>query len=148
MPDDAMTGFIFEAVLEYTAHLHAEHSDYSLPSCPNHLHILHGMHLPHSCQVWHAFTGKTEYNSWKLASNLYNKNHYTVHYKNLKLYLDAGMRITKVHKVLSFTQSIWLKSMALKNFLERFTETVQYGRVWQNDGKPAKSCTNQNRYRA
>jgi hypothetical protein len=34
---------------------------------------------------------------------------YVVHYCNLKTYLRLGMRLTKVHRVMAFTQSLFLK---------------------------------------
>ena len=46
----------------------------------------------------------------KLVLNLGNKKKYRVHYKNLQLYLPLGMKLTKVHKSLSFKQSNWLNS--------------------------------------
>ena len=45
----------------------------------------------------------------KLTPNLRDKSNYVTHYRNLKLYLELGMKIKKVNKVISFSQSPWLK---------------------------------------
>ena len=38
----------------------------------------------------------------KLIPNIGNKTNYVVHYKNLKLYLSLGMKMTIIHRVLKF----------------------------------------------
>ena len=44
----------------------------------------------------------------KLIPNLYNKIRYPVHYKNLKYYLLLGIKIKKIHRILSLKQKNWL----------------------------------------
>ena len=45
----------------------------------------------------------------KLFPNLGDKVKYVVHYKNLEYYLSLGIKLVKIHRILSSKQSNWLK---------------------------------------
>ena len=49
--------------------------------------------------------GKTE----KLILNLKDKENYVLHYKILEFYESLGLKVKKVHRIISFKQSPWLK---------------------------------------
>jgi hypothetical protein len=53
--------------------------------------------------------------STKLVPNLRNKTKYMCHYRNLRFYLEHGLRLTKVHRVIKFDQSAWLEPYITKN---------------------------------
>ena len=46
-----------------------------------------------------------------LIPNLGNRTNYVLCYKNLPLYLSLGMKLTKIHRVLKFKQSDWMKKI-------------------------------------
>ena len=46
---------------------------------------------------------------------LNDKKNYVVHYRTLKLYLQLGLKLKKIHKVLEFDQKPWMKDYINKN---------------------------------
>ena len=55
----------------------------------------------------------------KLVPNFFDKEKYVIHYKNLKLYLRLGLKLKKIHHVLEFNQSQWLKQYVELNAQKR-----------------------------
>ena len=104
--DDATYGYILEVDLNYPEELHDMHSDF--PLAPEKMSITEDMLSPHSREIERKLAFK-HFESTKLVPNLYNKEKYILHYRNLKLYLKLGMELSRVHNVLRFKQEPWLK---------------------------------------
>jgi len=45
----------------------------------------------------------------KVIQNLQNKNNYVAHYRNLQFYIKHGLKITKIYRIVSFSQKTWIK---------------------------------------
>jgi len=101
--EDSPTGYVLDCDLQYPLHLHDTHFDY--PLAPEHLTISPEMLNPFAANL----AGKTWKPTQKLILNLFNKTNYVTHYRNLQFYMKHGLILTKVHRVLSFTQRAWLK---------------------------------------
>jgi len=106
VPDDAPEGYILEVDIQYPDNLHDVHSDY--PLCPEANFIDPSDLSPYTISLANKLKYKPS-RCQKLVCNLRNKQRYAVHYRNLKLYVRLGMVVTKIHRVISFTQSRWLK---------------------------------------
>ena len=85
---DSPTGYILEVDLEYPQDVHDEHTD--LPFCPT-------RDKP---------PGKRQA---KLLATLFDKKRYVIHYRNLQQCTRHGLCVTKIHRVLQFAQSPWLR---------------------------------------
>ena len=108
LPDiavDAEFGFVFEVDLRYPPEIHDRHNDY--PLAAEKMKITHDL-LSDYCRSF--YTDRPYHPDVKLVPNLRDKEKYVVHYRNLQLYTELGLEITKIHRILSFRQERWMAS--------------------------------------
>lgn len=106
LPDDGEIGYVFEVDLDYPPNLHDLHNSY--PFCAE------NMHVPGTKNVK------------KLLLTLYDKKNYVIHYRMLKLALQHGLILKKVHRVLQFNQTAWLKPYIMLNTEKRTQATNDF----------------------
>ena len=103
---DGKKGLILEVDLEYPQELHDIHNDY--PVAPEKVKVSYNMLSAYCKKIAEKYNMSIGLVS-KLIPTLRDKKEYVLHYRNLQLYLDLGLKIKKVHRVLKFDQSPWLK---------------------------------------
>ena len=106
LSEKSLIGYLLEVDLEYPDELHKLHNDY--PLAPEKLAVFSDMLSNYYKKITDEYEMKVD-NVKKLIPNLGNKTNYVVHYRNLQLYLSLGMKLTKIHRVLKFKQSDWMK---------------------------------------
>ena len=134
LSDDAEDGYIFEVDLHYPTRLHDRHDDY--PIAPESLVIDCSMYSSPQQAVFPESAPQR-----KLTSNLQDKVKYVVHYRNLKLYVQLGLIVTKVHRVLTFKQSPWLTTYIDFNTRQRSLAGEGFFKLMNNSafGKPQEN---------
>jgi len=101
VPVVSETGYFVECDLHYPPHLHDAHNAY--PLAPEHLHIDDDM-LSDTLRWMMDETNTAHVPCTKLVSNLRDKTRYVTHHRCLQFYLKHGLELTKIHRVVSFTQ--------------------------------------------
>ena len=99
-------GLILEVDLEYPPELHDMHNDY--PICPERVKVSNNMLSGYCKKIAEKYKISIGLVS-KLIPMLRDKKEYVLHYRNLQLYLDLGLKIKKIHRGLKLDQSPWLK---------------------------------------
>ena len=102
--------------MKYPQHLHNSHNDY--PLAPEHLYITEEMLSPYSTKSLKSLNANIT-SVTKLSPNLYDKTNYIVHFNNLKFYIEEGLVITKIHRILRFKQSRWMEPYVSFNTHQR-----------------------------
>ena len=99
-------GYFLEADLKYSDELHELHNDY--PQASEKLGVSRDMLSNYCKKITDKYKIKVG-DVKKLIPNLDNKTNYVVHHRNLQLYFSLGMKLNKIHRVLKFKQSVWMK---------------------------------------
>ena len=103
---DGKKGLILEVDLENPKQLHDLHNDYLI--APEKVKVSNDMLSAYCKKIAKKYNISTGLVS-KLIPTLRDNKEYVLHYRNLQLYLNLGLKIKKVHRVLKFDQSLWLK---------------------------------------
>ncbi len=111
--DTQPIGYILKVDLEYPPELHVAHND--LPLAPERIHVTENMISPKQVTIRSQYNIPRADLNAKLIPNLMNKKEYVLHYRNLKYYLQMGMKLTKVHCAIKFQQSPWMAKYIMKN---------------------------------
>ena len=98
-------GYLLEVDIEYPKEIHDAHAD--LPFCP---------------VREHAQGGKQT----KLLATLDDKERYVIHYRYLKQCVRHGLRVTRIHRVLRFDQTHWLRDYIRLNTDLRTRATSEF----------------------
>ena len=116
-------GYFLDVDLKYPDELHELHNDY--PIAPEKIAVSSDMLSNYCKKIADKYEIKVGYVK-KLIPNLSNKTNYVVHYRNLQLYLSLGMKLTKIHRVLKFKQSDWMKKYIDFNTEKRMNATNDF----------------------
>ena len=116
-PEDSLIGYLAEVDLLYPMNIHSETNDF--PLAPEKLTIRKDMFSPKTKKLFEKNYNNRSYKCEKLTLNLLDKYNYVTYYENLKYYLKRGMILSKIHKVLKFNQSKWLKDFVVNNNQKR-----------------------------
>ena len=143
---DQYYGYIVECDLDYPEALHDEHNDF--PLAPERLHVNVEMLSQNQINIRKAYSMPKNLQSIKLVPNLMNKTHYLCHYRNLRFYLQHGMILKKIHRVIRFHQDKWLapyietnqnlRAHAANEFEKDFFKLMNnsvYGKTLENQKK-------------
>ena len=113
---DSETGHILEVDLLYPKEIHEANNDY--PFCCEHKILENDMLSPYAkfiADKHELSSGKSS----KLIASMNNKTKYVIHEMNLKQAVDAGLILTKIHRVIEFKQKPWMKDFIDFNINKR-----------------------------
>ena len=116
-------GYILEVDLKYPNELHELHNDY--PLAPEKRTVTNDILSNYCKSIADKYDIKVG-DIKRLIPNLDNKTKYVVHYRNIQLYLSLGIKLTKIHRVLKFKQSNWMKKYIDFNTKKRMGATNDF----------------------
>lgn len=154
MDDFGADGYVFEVDMDIPHELHAKFSQY--PLMPVNRSISESEISPYSHDLNKQSHSKHDAKTKKLVCDLHPKRNYVIHYRYLKLCLQQGYKLLKIHRYLTFQQTPFLRAFVKSNSEKRAATTsvvrkdmyklqnnAIYGKFLQNDRnhRTVKLCT-------
>ena len=137
-------GYFIECDLDYPPELHELHNDY--PLAPERVDVKVEMLSGNQVDLMAHYRMPRSSKDIKLIPNLLPKKKYLCHYLNLKFYLEHGMKLEHIHRVLRFSQSAWLGKYIKKNSELRASAKNDFEKEFfklMNNSIYGKTCENQ-----
>ena len=113
---DSDIGHILEVDLSYPKELQDAHNEH--PYCCEHTTSRDDVLSPYARYIAEKHE-LTIAKSSKLISSLTEKTRYVIHEMNLKQAVDAGLILTKIHRLVEYNQRPWMKDFLNFNINER-----------------------------
>lgn len=104
---DGDLGYIIECDLKYPQKIHNNFHN-CLTLAPEFLEITEQNLSPYARKALIDSGCKEKYSDSKLVTTFYDRKNYVLHSKNLKLYTDLGMKLIKIHRILTFKQEAFI----------------------------------------
>ena len=123
---DANVGYILEVTLNYPDELHDIQAHKDFPLEGQKLALCNDLLSPLTQSMREAFQMKVNGNTEKLVPNFFEKKHHVLHYRNLKLYLELGLRLKKIHRATAFCQSVRMAPYIRFNIEHRRNASNQF----------------------
>ena len=111
--DDCAYGYFIECDLEYPAEIKEKTENF--PLCPYQRKADPDLFSGYMNSVKQPNYKPTE----KLMCDLTNKYNYLMHYRMFKFYTNMGMKVTHIHTIYRFKQSLWLEKNIIHNTQKR-----------------------------
>jgi hypothetical protein len=117
-------GYFIECDLEYPKEIYDLHQN--LPLAPEVLEINYDSLSPYAQTALIESDGRQKYKDVKLMATFADRINYITHSKNLKLYLDLGMKLKKIHRILKFRQKLLIAPYIEKCTIARQKATSKF----------------------
>ena len=120
IPDNNEYGYFIECDLEYPAEIKEKTENF--PLCPYQTKADPNFFSEYMNSVKQPNYKPTE----KLMCDLTNKYNYMMHYRMFKFYTNLGMKVTKIHTIYRFKQSLWLEKYINHNTQKRTVSKTNF----------------------
>ena len=117
LPKEGEIGCIIECDFEYPAELHDFHEDY--PLAPTKTKICYSKLSCYAKDICDKYSLKSSCGTPKLMATLLPKKHYVLHFWNFQLYVQLGLKVSKIHRGIMFTQKSFVESYIMYNSEKR-----------------------------